>query len=98
MARKKNEERTSLLEDFKIAKGKKRTENERQKKLRNAIKYAKEHKSGISIKITGEQKGRSKPKADGSRKALPPGWRISKHGRLYYEDRQNRSDRIGDKT
>jgi hypothetical protein len=33
MARKKNEERTSLLEDFKIAKGKKRTENERQKKI-----------------------------------------------------------------
>lgn len=98
MGKKANPERQSLLDDFKVAKGKKRTENERQAKLRKAIKYAKEHKSGVAIKTTGEQKYTSKKKHDEGRSALPPGWRISKRGRLYYENRKNRSDVIGSKS
>lgn len=33
---------------------------------------------------------------DRKRKALPPGWRISKSGKRYYESRKNRSDMPGD--
>ena len=34
-------------------------------------------------------------KLDESRQAKPPGWRISKSGRLYFENRRNRSDLPG---
>jgi hypothetical protein len=34
---------------------------------------------------------------DYSRKALPPGWRKSKFGGIYYENRRNRSDIPGSK-
>jgi len=34
---------------------------------------------------------------DRARKALPPGKRISKSGRVYYEYRKNRSDKKGSK-
>ena len=34
-------------------------------------------------------------KRDRSRKALPPGKRISKSGRIYYEYKRNRSDKKG---
>lgn len=30
---------------------------------------------------------------DSDRKAKPPGWRVSKRGRLYFENRVNRSDK-----
>ena len=36
-------------------------------------------------------------KADRARKALKPGYRISKSGNLYFENRKNRSDRKGSK-
>ena len=34
-------------------------------------------------------------KLDAARKAKPPEWRVSKSGRLYYENRRNRSDKPG---
>jgi len=37
-------------------------------------------------------------KLDAARKAKPPGWRVSKSGRLYFENRSNRSDKPGSKT
>jgi len=37
-------------------------------------------------------------KLDAARKAKPPGWRVSKSGRLYFENRSNRSDRPGSKV
>ncbi len=40
-------------------------------------------------KRTGEVKNKN---LDAKRKALPPGKRISKSGKIYYEYRRNRSD------
>lgn len=47
-------------------------------------------------KIANHQVGKSDKKRDKVRKALPPGKRISKTGRKYYETRRNRSDSIGE--
>lgn len=44
------------------------------------------------------QLGRSNEKWDKPRKALPPGKRISKTGKVYWETRKNRSDRPGQKV
>ena len=41
------------------------------------------------------QTGKSKTKLDKKRKALAPGKRVSKNGKVYYERRKNRSDRPG---
>lgn len=41
---------------------------------------------------TGTRKSLS---ADRKRVALPPGKRISRHGKIYWETRRNRSDRRG---
>lgn len=46
-----------------------------------------------TLKIT-PQSGKSKnPFKDSSRKALPPGKRVSKTGKIYWETRPNRSDK-----
>lgn len=43
-----------------------------------------------------EQTGKRKDVlADAARKALPPGYRLSKNGKWYLETRKNRSDRKG---
>ena len=42
-------------------------------------------------------KSRKSIKADRKRNALPPGKRLSKNGKEYYEHRQNRSDKRGSK-
>jgi len=36
-------------------------------------------------------------KRDRKRSAMPPGWRVSKRGNVYYEVRKNRSDMPGSK-
>lgn len=41
------------------------------------------------------QRGKTSPKRDKARGALPPGKRISKDGNIYYEYRKNRSDKVG---
>ncbi len=49
-------------------------------------------------KIVWKQTGiRKSLRLDRMRKALPPGWRISATGKLYFENRKNRSDRKGKK-
>jgi len=47
------------------------------------------------IKIGRHQTGSTTFKRDIKYKALKPGKRISKTGRIYYEYRKNRSDRAG---
>jgi hypothetical protein len=48
------------------------------------------------LKVIRRQTGRRKSlKLDRKRKALPPGKRISRTGRVYWETRRNRSDLPG---
>jgi len=42
-----------------------------------------------------EQVGKSDTKRDKSRKALSPGKRVSRTGKVYWETRKNRSDALG---
>jgi hypothetical protein len=46
-------------------------------------------------KVSDHQVGKSVKSRDKPRKAMPPGKRISKMGRVYYETRKNRSDMPG---
>ena len=47
------------------------------------------------IEVTKTQVGKTDRKRDMKRKAMPPGKRISKNGKIYYERRKNRSDKLG---
>lgn len=49
-------------------------------------------KGGIVLR-RAKQTGSSNFKADGKRKAMAPGKRLSRNGNVYYESRKNRSDR-----
>lgn len=50
---------------------------------------------GVLVKATNHQRGKSRTKRDKKRKALPPGLRRSRNGKLYYEARKNRTDLHG---
>lgn len=63
--------------------------------LKMLKKKARELKMPIVVKISRKQRGRSKVKLDVVRRAMPPGKRISKRGKIYYEYRKNRSDLRG---
>lgn len=78
------------------------------RKFKGKVKnVGRKSKSGFSGKAkvgfvggmgTFSQSGsRKSVKADRARKAMRPGYRISKSGNLYYENRKNRSDRKGSK-
>ena len=45
-----------------------------------------------NLKPSGYQIGSTDRKIDASRKALAPGKRVSRTGKIYYENRKNRSD------
>ena len=47
------------------------------------------------LKQVGWQTGHTIDAIDVRRQALPPGKRISKTGKVYYENRKNRSDQNG---
>lgn len=47
---------------------------------------------------TLEQVGKTTLSRDKKRKALAPGKRISKTGKIYWETRTNRSDKVGSKV
>ena len=49
-----------------------------------------------SVKVL-EQTGTTKVRIDAKRKALAPGKRISSSGKVYWETRKNRSDKVGKK-
>lgn len=48
-----------------------------------------------TISPVRHQTGRTNKIVDFPLDALPPGWRISKEGNIYYEARKNRSDLWG---
>eukprot|EP01026_Neomeris_dumetosa_P014918 TRINITY_DN1554_c1_g1_i2.p2 TRINITY_DN1554_c1_g1~~TRINITY_DN1554_c1_g1_i2.p2 ORF type:complete len:133 (+),score=9.04 TRINITY_DN1554_c1_g1_i2:57-455(+) len=50
---------------------------------------------GISLKTVKKQSGTSSAFYDKMAKALPPGKRLSRNGKIYHEIRKNRSDRKG---
>jgi len=50
---------------------------------------------GRGLKATTRQTGRSDLARDRQRKAMRPGKRRSRTGRVYYETRKNRSDKKG---
>ena len=55
------------------------------KRKKPKVVYSTRHQTGKRISLDADKK----------RKALPPGKRISKNGRAYYESRQTRSDFAG---
>lgn len=57
-------------------------------------KKTKTKKGKRTVKQTGTRKSVAQDRA---RKAKPPGKRISKTGKKYYESRKNRSDKKGSK-
>lgn len=57
------------------------------------IDYINKNKKGLTITPLSDMKNKTKNfGADLSKQALKPGFRISKTGKLYYENRSNRSD------
>lgn len=52
---------------------------------------------GIALDSKNKQRGRNKgkagKKADAATSALPPGKRLSRNGKIYYEYRKNRTDK-----
>ena len=56
---------------------------------------AKKRKTKVVYEYKSQRRGKSKTKLDKKHKALAPGKRISKNGKVYYERRKNRSDRPG---
>lgn len=65
---------------------------QKEKKERNIIGYKNKRKS---IGVSDHQTGRTNKARDIVRKALANGKRISKNGKIYYENRRNRSDSPG---
>lgn len=51
-----------------------------------------------TLKVFKKQTGKSNKDIDAKRKALAPGKRISKTGKIYFESRKNRSDLPGTKV
>jgi hypothetical protein len=67
------------------------TKREYQKAKKLYLKWL--HKNAPVLVIGMHQTGERKSiKADAKRRALPPGKRVSKSGKIYYEYRKNRSD------
>mgnify|MGYP006977952516 CR=1 FL=1 len=60
-----------------------------------SVFQSKKKRKGPYVLKTGRKKGRSKIKYDKRIRALKPGKRISKKGKIYYEYRANRSDAKG---
>lgn len=67
-----------------------------EKIKRSGLLFASGQSSGArATRPSGyRQVGTSNIARDAKRTALPPGWRISKSGKLYFENRRNRSDRV----
>ena len=68
-------------------------EREKEKEFK-AMGFKSQRKSLRTL----EQTGTSDKKKDSARKALTPGKRISKSGKVYWETRKNRSDVPGSKV
>jgi len=76
----------------------------KKKKGRKVPSYVKKtaklkRSRGKTVKSVSKQKPTPTTKRglklDEKRKAKPPGWRVSRSGRIYFENRRNRSDLPG---
>ncbi len=67
----------------------KRRSSSKSKSKSSYVPLRKSIAKSRKVKRVGKVKSR---KADMKRKAKPPGWRKSKNGNWYYENRRNRSD------
>ena len=67
-------------------------ELQEEKKEFSALKFKNERRN---LKKSTYQIGKTSKKIDSKRKALLPGKRMSKTGKIYYERRMNRSDLRG---
>lgn len=79
------------------SKGKKKSGNKPSGYAKKAARLKRNR--GKTVQIVKKQKPvpttKRGLKLDEKRQAKPPGWRVSKSGRLYYEARRNRSDLPG---
>ncbi|MEM0488766.1 MAG: hypothetical protein QW707_06145 [Candidatus Bathyarchaeia archaeon] len=73
---------------------KRRKKRARPRKAGRKVR-ARAGRRGRILKAVNYQTGRSVTLVDRKRKALPPGLRISRTGRRYWETRKNRSDLRG---
>jgi len=65
------------------------------KKEKDEFNLLKDRRKPKVVYKTEHQTGTSNKKRDKARKSLPPGKRISKSGKIYWESRVNRSDLTG---
>lgn len=86
----------SMAADFRAAKNKRtKPKNDRQRLFREAIDTAKKTKKGVAVYVGYSQEGISVESLDKMHRAKLPGYRVSKSGNLYFENRKNRSDKSG---
>lgn len=65
---------------------------------RKSIKKKLVYSNPKMVKEVSKQSGKSSDVVrDYTREALPPGKRLSKSGKYYWETRKNRSDKVGSK-
>jgi len=76
--------KAQLLKEVKTAESKAKAKRTRAK-----------NKKAVDMNAVYPQVGRSVKRYDVMRSAKPPGWRRSKTGRVYFENRKNRSDMPG---
>ena len=67
-------------------------QSNKSSKIKILKKLAKKRRKGIVIKKSSRQIGKSNVSKDIRKKAMRPGKRISKNGKIYYEYRKNRTD------
>jgi len=77
-----------------LGKGRGKKPNKGKGKTQNRGNKGKNAKPKV-LKITQHRRGKTNIKYDEKKKALPPGKRQSKSGKVYYENRRNRSDKVG---
>jgi len=68
-----------------------------KKEVDNTLKSFGE-KKGRTVRVVLPQRGTSNLEVDKSRSAMPPGKRISRTGKIYWESRRSRSDLPGKKV
>ncbi len=67
----------------------------RRGKVRAKASHTNPRGSAYTFKPVNYQNGTTTPYVDVQLDAMPPGWRMSKHNRIYEETRKNRSDLRG---
>lgn len=90
---KSKDKKADKIPDFKVGKVKLVDAHIKAGLDQKDIDWINKHKRGMTITPLKEMKNKTKSfAADMVQQALKPGWRISKTGKLYWENRSNRSD------